>query len=343
MLTVPNVSEGRDERTIVAVGAAFTGSGDGARPESGAGGVVLDNAVAAGLPIADAASVRLLDVHRDGDHHRSVFTLSGSPGGLVEALVRGARAARERIDVIGSAPATGSRSPGSESARRGEHPYVGALDVAPLVYLDASARGQACAHALVVADRIGEELGIPVFLYGELSGGRTRAELRRGGPVRLRERIEAGELRPDFGPAKLHPTAGATLVAAREPLVAFNLCLAAPATVEDARAIAALIRDGGAEGLSGVRAIGVALSEGAGQVSTNVERPLEVPLARVIEAVGRHARVAGAELVGLAPQAALEGFPEDVPLPGFDPARHTIENALLGSHPAGWRAGDAGP
>jgi glutamate formiminotransferase len=98
--------------------------------------------------------------------------------------------------------------------------------------------------------------------------------------------------------------------------------------VDDARRIAAAIREGGAEGLPGVRAIGVALSEGHAQVSVNIERPLEVPLVRVIEVVARHARVARAELVGLAPGAALEGFPEDVPLPGFDPERHLIENAL---------------
>jgi glutamate formiminotransferase / 5-formyltetrahydrofolate cyclo-ligase len=340
MLAVPNVSEGRDERTIAAVGVAFAGSGE-ARPGSPARGGGTGPAAVADEVRTDVKPVRVLDMHRDGDHHRSVFTLAGEPAALTEALVRGTRAARERIDVIGSESGTGSDAAGGGSAKRGEHPYVGALDVAPLVYLDVSARGLACAHALVVADRIGEELGIPVFLYGELSGGRTRAELRRGGPVRLGERIAAGELRPDFGPAKLHPTAGATLVAAREPLVAFNLRLAPPATVEEARAIAALIREGGVEGLSGVRAIGVALSEGVAQVSTNVERPLELPLARVIEAVRRHAGVIDAELVGLAPKAALEGFPEDVPLPGFDPARHTIENALLGSHHAGWRAGDA--
>jgi glutamate formiminotransferase len=296
LLAVPNVSEGRDERTIAAVGAAFAGGG-------GAVGDV-------------ANGVRLLDVHRDNDHHRSVFTLAGSSANLAEALVRGARAAVERVDVIGSGPI--SR----------EHPYVGALDVAPLVYLDSRAKGAACVAALVVADRIGEELAVPVFLYGELSGGRARAELRRGGPARLGERIAAGELRPDFGPTRLHPTAGATLVAAREPLVAFNLQLAAPATVKDARGIAALIREGGAEGLPGVRAIGVALGGAVAQVSMNVERPLEVPLARVVEAVARHACVSSAELVGLAPRAAMEGFPEDLPLPGFDPARHTIENAL---------------
>jgi glutamate formiminotransferase len=117
-------------------------------------------------------------------------------------------------------------------------------------------------------------------------------------------------------------------VAAREPLVAFNLRLTATATVEDARAIAALIREGGAEGLPGLRAIGVALSGAVAQLSTNVERPLEVPLARVIEAVRKHADVVYAELVGLTPRAALEGFPEDLPMPGFDPARHTIEHAI---------------
>jgi len=242
-----------------------------------------------------------------------VFTLAGRPGDLADALLRGAKETVERIDI---------------GDGRGEHPHVGALDVAPIVYLDARARGAACAEALVVADRIGEELSVPVLLYGELSGGRTRAELRSGGSARLRERIETGELRPDFGPARLHLSAGVTLVAARPPLVAFNLRLAAPATVKEARGIAALIREGGAEGLPGVRAIGVALSGSVAQVSMNVERPSEVPLARVIEAVQRHATVSSAELVGLAPRGALEGFPEDLPLSGFDPARHVIENAI---------------
>jgi glutamate formiminotransferase len=169
---------------------------------------------------------------------------------------------------------------------------------------------------------------VPVFLYGVLGGGRTRAQLRRGGIGRLAERMRAGELRADFGPREPHPGAGATLVAAREPLVAFNLQLAAPATVEDARAIAALVREGGAEGLPGLRAIGVELEGAVAQVSMNVERPLELPLAIVVEAVGRHAAPASAELVGLAPRAALEGFPEDLLPLGFDPARHVIENAL---------------
>jgi glutamate formiminotransferase len=153
--------------------------------------------------------------------------------------------------------------------------------VLPVVYLDDTMRGAACAEALVIGDRIGEELGIPVFLYGELTAAegtppRTRAELRRGGRRGLAERIARGEQLPDFGPPVLHPTAGATLVAAREPLVAFNLELAPPATVADAHGIAALIREGGAEGLPGLRAIGVALQAGkVAQVSMNVERPLD--------------------------------------------------------------------
>ena len=157
-----------------------------------------------------------------------------------------------------------------------------------------------------------------MYLYGALAGGRTRAELRRGGPAALIARAK-----PDYGPARLHPTAGAVLVAAREPLVAFNVELAAPATLQDAQRIAALIREGGAEGLPGVRAIGVQLAHAA-QVSTNVEDHRTATPADVVAAVRRHAAVAAAELVALAPEAALAGFPEDVTLRG----RATIEERL---------------
>jgi glutamate formiminotransferase / 5-formyltetrahydrofolate cyclo-ligase len=264
----------------------------------------------------------LLDRHADADHHRAVLTLAGRPGALGEALMEGTRAAVERIDMMaGPHP-------------RGEHPHVGAVDVVPVVYLDLAMRGAACAEALVVADGIGSELEVPVLLYGVLADGRSRADLRRGGAMGLQKRMAAGEQRPDFGPPALHPTAGATLVAAREPLVAFNLELGPSATVEDARRIAALVREGGAEGLPGLRAIGVELRSAStppvAQVSMNVERPLEVPLRVVVEAVQRHAEVACAELVGLAPRAALEGFPAELPIPGFDPERQVIENVLEG-------------
>ncbi|HWX45729.1 MAG TPA: hypothetical protein VNY52_10470, partial [Solirubrobacteraceae bacterium] len=249
----------------------------------------------------------------------------GAEKGMGRGAEKGMGRGAEKGMGRGAEKGTGGRS------KIGQHPHVGAVDVVPIVYLDPASRGAACAEALVVGDRIGEELGVPVFLYGELAGGRSRAALRRGGVLGLARRMLQGELRPDFGPRAPHPTACATLVAARGPLVAFNLELAPPATVEDARAIASLIREGGVEGLEGVRAIGVGLRRGrrvTGQVSTNVERPAEVPLGEVVAAVRRHAEVACAELVGLAPAVALEGFPEDIPMPGFDPARQVIEKAL---------------
>jgi glutamate formiminotransferase/glutamate formiminotransferase/formiminotetrahydrofolate cyclodeaminase len=264
--------------------------------------------------IADAfaaGGAELLDIHSDPDHNRSVVTLSGEPGGLSHALLAGAREAAERIDL---------------NEHRGLHPHVGALDVAPVVHLDRATRGAACADALVAADLIATELGIPVFLYGALAGGRTRAELRRGGPAELARRLREGELRPDFGPAEPHPTAGATLVAARPPLIAFNVELGPPATKTDAMGIAAGIREGGPAGLPGVRAIGLELAArgGAPQVSLNVEDHERVGLAEVVAAIARHAPIAEAELVGLAPAAAFDGFPEDIHVRN----RRTIEEAV---------------
>jgi glutamate formiminotransferase/glutamate formiminotransferase/formiminotetrahydrofolate cyclodeaminase len=312
LLAVPNVSEGRDAQTIAAVARAFGGRGEPSRRS-------------AREAEASTPGARLLDVHSDRDHHRSVFTIAGTQGSLAGVVLEGARAAVELINVIGQSE-DGADQPG-------QHPYVGAVDVAPIVYLDEPGRGAACAEALVLADRIGAELDVPVFLYGELtasdrSPGRSRAQLRRGGVADLAERMRAGEVTPDFGPSRVHPSAGATLVAARPPLVAFNLQLAEPASIDDARRIAALVREGGDDGLPGVRAIAVALTGGVAQVSMNIERPFDTPLAAVVEHVGGHAEIASAELVGLAPRAALAGFPADVPLTGFDPACHLIENAL---------------
>jgi glutamate formiminotransferase / 5-formyltetrahydrofolate cyclo-ligase len=252
---------------------------------------------------------RVLDLHTDPDHHRAVFTLAAEPGALHAALEAGARTAIERIDI---------------TRHQGLHPHVGAIDVVPVVYRTAGERGAATAEALVVGDALGQ-LGLPVFLYGALAGGRTRAELRRGGPEALARRMADG-LRPDFGPPTLHPTAGATLVAARPPLVAFNLELAPPATEHDARRIAAAVREGGAEGLPGLRAIGLSLSarDGVAQVSCNVEDHEALALATLLEAVERHAAVVEAELVGLAPDAAFEGWPERVAIRN----RATLEERL---------------
>ena len=283
LLSVPNVSEGRDAAVIDAVAAAFTAGG----------------------------GARLLDLHTDPDHHRSVFTLAGSAGALAESILAGARAALERIDL---------------SAHEGIHPRVGALDVAPIVYLRPEARGAACAEALVLGDLLGQHLGLPVLMYGELAGGRTRAELRRGGPAELARRIEAGELLPDFGPRRVDPRHGAVLVAARPPLVAFNVELGPGVTVEQAQQIAALIREGGGEGLPGVRAIGLWLATAErAQISTNIDDHTLASAAEVVEAIARHARPAAAELVGLAPRAAFEDFPADLEVRNL----HLIEDALI--------------
>jgi glutamate formiminotransferase len=260
--------------------------------------------------IGQAFGDALLDVHSDVDHHRSAYTLAGAPGELAEAVARGAKEAVDTIRI---------------DAHAGVHPRVGAIDVAPIIYLTDKDRGAAAAEALVLADTLGVDLQLPVFLYGILANGRTRAELRKGGPAELQRRIDAGELRPDFGPPRLHPTAGAVLVAARPPLVAFNVELAPPATLEQAREIAALIREGGVEGLPQLRAIGLWLAAAnLAQVSTNVEDHRATPLRAVVEAVARHAPVQGAELVGLAPEAAFDRFPPDIPLRGYA----TIEKTL---------------
>ena len=261
------------------------------------------------------APARFLDLHTDPDHDRAVFTLAAPQGELAEGLLGLARIAVERIDI---------------SAHAGIHPRVGALDVMPVVYLDDERRGAACAEALTAAALVGEELHVPVFLYGELATRpeqRERAWIRRGGPPELARRIAAGELVPDYGPAGLHPTAGAVLAAARPPLVAFNVDLVTD-DLETAREIAAGLRESGG-GLRGVRALGLYLAErGRAQVSTNVHDPHAVPLREVVARVRERAEVAEAELVGLAPRAAFDGFPDDVPLRGFDPERHILEEVL---------------
>jgi glutamate formiminotransferase len=217
----------------------------------------------------------------------------------------------------------------------GAHPSIGAVDVAPVVYLRPEDRELAVDEALAVANRLAGELEVPVFLYGMLATDpdrRERAYFREGGVGALEERFASGELEPDFGPRRLHPTAGATLVACRPPLVAFNLELAEP-DLDAAKGIAGALREAGG-GLSGVRAIGVMLDRAAtAQVSVNVHDPFSVPLAEVVRtarelasARGVHVRVA--ELVGLAPQAALEGFPEDLEIAGFDERVHVLEKRL---------------
>jgi glutamate formiminotransferase len=285
--SVPNFSEGREQATLDTLASALGGAAE------------------------------LLDVHADVDHNRSVFTLVGEDGDLVEALLAGVERARERIDL---------------RRHEGAHPRVGAADVVPLVPLRPDDMPRARAAATDVARRIGDEIGLPVFLYGELAPGRGPAFFRRGGPDELQRRIDAAELTPDFGPGRLHESAGAVLVGARRPLVAFNINLRGE--LEAAREVAAIVRESGG-GFPGVRALGLDLpSAGLVQVSMNVEdweaAALHDIVARVEqEALFRGATVVGSELVGLMPaEAAAAAAGAMLRIDGFDSSR-VLELRLL--------------
>ncbi len=277
-----------------------------------------DAAHIAALQGAFSRGATVLDRHSDADHDRTVFTLASTAAPLREALLAGAELAVETVDMGGY---------------RGLHPAVGALDVCPIVWLDPADRAAARTEAIEVAEQIGG-LGVPIFLYGELAsrpGHAERAYFRNGGLAELWLRMEGGGLRPDFGPDLPHRSAGVTLVTARPPLAAFNVELDS-GDADIARAVAAGLRESGG-GLHGVRAIGLALSSGRSQVSTNVHDPLAVPLATVVErvrdlAAPLGARPVAAEIVGLVPATAFAGYPADVPIRNFDPAAQTIEGRL---------------
>jgi len=289
LLAVPNVSEGRDFARLDRLEAAL------------------------------GEEVTLLDRHTDLDHHRAVFTLAGPAETLADALSGLAGAAVTEVDM---------------TAWVGVHPAIGALDVCPVVWLSEERREMACETAIEVARAIGA-MGVPVFLYGDLAsdtGRRERAYFRAGGLDSLRERMTSGALKPDFGPDRPHPTAGATLVSARAPIAAFNLELSTD-DLPIAREIAAAIRESPDQGIPGVRALGLALSTGRVQVSTNVHDPIATPLTEIVDAVQEEATLRGvnvveAELIGLIPEAALDDYPEDVPIRDFDPSFHVIERRL---------------
>ena len=284
--SVPNFSEGRDRATIEAIGDALSGR------------------------------ARLLDVHSDPDHHRSVFTVVGEDRELVDALVEAVSVARDRIDL---------------GRHEGAHPRIGAADVVPVVPLRPADMERAKTAARELGRRIGG-LGLPVFLYAELAPGRGPAFFRRGGTDELAERLADG-LTPDFGPPTLHPTAGGVIVGARRPLIAFNVDLRG-ATLDDARTIASAVRerDGG---FPGVRALGLELpASGRVQVSMNVEdweaSALHEIVARIeAEAGDLGVDVERAELVGLMPAGAAAAAAGTVlRIDGFDGSR-LIETRLL--------------
>ncbi len=285
---VPNFAEGRERATIDAIGETLS------------------------------RHARLLDVHSDPDHNRSVFTLAGDAASLVEALLAGIACARERIDL---------------RTHEGVHPRIGVADVVPIVAVRPEDLSRAKEAALELARRVGDELALPVFLYGELAPGRGPAFFRRGGPGSLQERIDSGEVAPAFGPDRVDPAAGGVLVGVRRPLIAFNVDLATD-DLEVARAIAAVVREAGG-GFPGVRALGLALpSRGVVQVSMNIEEPDRVALHELVErirteAAARGVETSGSELVGLLPAAvaaAAAGWVLD--LDAFDESR-VLELRLL--------------
>jgi glutamate formiminotransferase len=283
--SVPNFAEGRDRSTIDAIGAAL------------------------------GSHARLLDVHADADHNRSVFTLVGEEAELVEALVAAVEVARERIDL---------------RRHEGAHPRIGAADVVPIVPVVPSDADRARRTAIELGARLGE-LGLPVFLYAPPERG--PAFYRRGGTEELQRRLDAGELRPDFGPARLDAAAGGVIVGARRPLIAFNVNLRGP--LEAAREIAALVRQHDGGGFPGVRALGIDLPRaGLVQVSMNVEDWEAAALHEIVAFVAREAEthgaeVVGSELVGLMPAgAAVAAAGTMLRIDGFSASR-VLELRLL--------------
>ncbi len=259
---VPNFSEGRDDETLSALAGA-------ARSVPG---------------------VALVDFSADPDHHRSVYTLLGPPEPTLEAIKKMAYLAVERIDL---------------AQHQGVHPRIGALDVLPFVPYGETPLDVAVQLAHAAGEWLAETLQLPVFLYEAAARSSHRVNLaafRNMGWEKLSKLSLTGEWAPDFGPDRLHPSAGAAAVGARNPLVAFNVELAT-SSVEVARKVAARVREKGG-GLVGVKALGLPV-EGRGcvQVSLNITRPGDVPLYRVVELIrleaARHGvSLAGSELIG---------------------------------------------
>jgi glutamate formiminotransferase/glutamate formiminotransferase/formiminotetrahydrofolate cyclodeaminase len=282
---VPNFSEGRNTATVQALSAS----------------------------VASVPGVVLLDQTMDPDHHRSVLTFAGIPEAVEEAAFHLVRVATELIDL---------------RRHTGVHPRVGATDVVPFVPMQGVPMEQCVQLACRFGERVGTELEIPVFLYGQaaIQAGRARLEIiRRGGLDGLAGRMGSDPTwRPDFGPCRLHATAGAVAVGARRPLIAFNVNLKSK-DLALARRIAATIRESNG-GLPCVKAIGVELaSRGMVQVSTNLTdyriTSMDVVFQTVKAEADRHGvDIAGSELIGLVPRAALgPGTAQAVRLERFDP------------------------
>lgn len=265
---VPNFSEGRAADTLAEIAAA----------------------------IRAVKGSHLLDVHSDPDHHRSVFTVAGEPGAVLESAFRATRVARKEIDL---------------KRHRGQHPRMGAADVIPFVPLEGATMDVCIALARRLGKRIGEELEIPVFLYGRAALRPERenlAQVRRGEFEGLSTAIGRDPAHaPDYGPACIHPTAGATAVGARDILVAYNVYLETR-DIGVAKSVARAIR-ASSGGLPGVRSLPFHVA-GLAQVSTNLLNVDRTPPIRAFRAIAEEATRLGvgivkSEIVGLCPERAL--------------------------------------
>jgi glutamate formiminotransferase/glutamate formiminotransferase/formiminotetrahydrofolate cyclodeaminase len=300
---VPNFSEGRDQGILHAL---------------------IDG-------VTSTAGVALLDHSMDADHHRSVLTFCGSPDGIIEAAFRAVRVATELIDL---------------RTHVGVHPRIGATDIVPFIPIRGTTMHDCIQLAKRLGERVGRELGIPVFLYERAAGRADHVLLeavRRGGLDGLAFRMESdpGWI-PDFGPPRLHQSAGAIAIGARPPLIAYNVNLRST-EVEQARSIARAVRYSSG-GLPSVKAIGVALSSrGMVQVAMNLTDYLVTPILTAFqivkaEAAKRGIEVAGSELVGLVPQAALgHAAAASLQLDRFDSSQvleTRIAEAMLKKEPA---------
>ena len=287
---VPNFSEGRNRETIDALRAA----------------------------LLSVPGVRVLDVHTDASHNRSVFTFVAAPGPAVEAAFRAMCVATERIDLTG---------------HRGEHPRMGATDVVPFVPVQGVTMDDCVALARQLAQRAAADLEIPIYLYARAATRPERERLpdvRKGEFEGLRERLGRDPAAdPDFGPRRIHPTAGATAIGARPFLVAFNVYLDTPDVII-AKEIAKRIRTSSG-GLPALQASGFAV-DGRAQVSMNLLDVDETPPAKVVAEIEREAQHRGvtivkSEIVGLIPERALLGTAADR-LKLADPAAHLLEGKI---------------
>lgn len=290
---VPNFSEGRNPEVIQTIAAL----------------------------VRSVPGVVLLDETKDPDHHRAVLTFAGRPYAVAEVAFQMARLASQLIDLRG---------------HQGEHPRVGATDVMPFVPIRDISMQDCVQLARMVGQRIGNELKIPVFLYEQAASKPERKQLewiRKGGMKGLADRMAADpRWAPDFGPKQLHQTAGATVVGARWPLIAFNVNLRTQ-DLSIAKAIAKVVRQSSG-GLPSVKAIGVDLrSQGLVQVSMNLTNQAETPLHKAFaavqqEAAARGVEVAGTEIIGLVPeQALMETAQQALSLDRFD-GRQVLEARL---------------